>query len=158
MKLPPFVLLVALTFLGGGAGCGHVDHTAEGNPNRVLTGTVSTGVSLPAGAEVVVRLVAPAGASPGPSVSSDLPVARQDTVTADRILGEQVQKLSAPAVENVPFRIEYTGDDALLRRGVNLDARVYFNGRVRFRTINAHVVTFSSAAYPQHLVLQAADR
>lgn len=158
MKFPQFSLLAMLFAIGLGAGCGHVDIAPEGDQTRVLTGTLSTGVPLPAGTEVMVRLIAPAGADQGRSTVRDIPVTRQDAPVADRIIAEQVQKLTAPAGESVPFRIEYAGEAALLRRGVNLEARVYYNGRVRFRTINAHLVTLSSAPYPQHLVLQAVDR
>jgi hypothetical protein len=151
-------LLALLGALGLGAGCANVDVTGEGARNRVLNGTVSTGVALPAGTEIMVRIIAPTGMAPGQPAVSDIPIARQSPAGTERILGEQVQTLAAPAAEAVPFRIEYDADDALLRRGVNLEARVYYNGRVRFRTVNAHVVTLTSAPYPQSMVLQAVER
>lgn len=158
MKSRYLSFVAGLVALALGAGCGHVDVAAEGFQNRVLTGTLVTGVPLPAGAEVMVRLIAPAGADRTQPTGGDIPVTRQATLVTDRILGEQVQKLATPAAESVPFRLEYVAEDALLRRGVSLEARVYFSDRVRFRTINAHVVTLTSAPFPQRVVLQAASR
>jgi uncharacterized lipoprotein YbaY len=37
---------------------------------------------------------------------------------------------------------------------VNIDARISVGGKLRFRTINAHVVTLSSAPYPQEVAVQ----
>jgi uncharacterized lipoprotein YbaY len=150
---PFFAAVLALTL---GAGCAHVDLTPEGSRNRVLTGTLNAGVALPAGAEVLVRIVAAGGLAHGPAAASDIPVARPagQAPAADRILGEFVQKLAAPAGEPVAFRIDYDADDALLRHGVNLEARIFFDGRVRFRTVNAYVVTLTAAPFPQHVELQ----
>jgi uncharacterized lipoprotein YbaY len=156
-----FQNLLSIAMLGavlGGAGCSHLDLAPGGSPQRVLTGTLTTGAALPAGAEVLVRVIVPTGATAGRAPASDLPVATLPTQAGEQILGEFVQKLGAPAIEPVPFRIEYEADDALLRRGLNIEARILFSGRVRFRTINAQVITATSAPYPQHLVLQAADR
>lgn len=153
------VLAMALTAsLAGLAGCQHLDVASEGRRARVLTGTINTGVPLPAGTEISVRLIARVGAMPGQPPVGDQPVVRQTAGVAEQIVGEQVQKLTAPAAEAVPFRLEYDADDALLRHGLNVEARVYYNGRVRFRTVNAHVVTLSSSPYPQTVVLQPVDR
>jgi len=152
--LPTAILGVMLW----GAGCSHLDVTPGGNPQRVLIGTLTTGVALPAGAEILVRVTVPPGSTAGRGPASDLPVAPRPTQEGEQILGEFVQKLSAPAVEPVAFRIEYEADDTLLRRGLNIEARVHFSGRVRFRTINAQAISATSAPFPQHLVLQAADR
>jgi uncharacterized lipoprotein YbaY len=158
MKFLPLAFFTALLVLGMSAGCGHVDTTPDGDQNRVLSGVLVTGVPLPAGAEVMVRLVAAVGADRSQPMGSDIPVARSTPSVADRMLAEQVQELTAPAAGSVPFRIEFAAEDALLRRGVNLEARVSYSGRVRFRTINAHLVTLASASYPQRLVLQVVDR
>jgi uncharacterized lipoprotein YbaY len=158
MKLFSLSFFAALLVLGMGIGCGHVDTTPDGDRSRILAGTLVTGVPLPAGAEVMVRLVAPVSADRGLPAGSDIPVTRQNLPATDRIVAEQVQTLAAPAVESVPFRVEYAAEDALLRRGLNLEARVYYNGRVRFRTINAHLVTLASVSYPQRVMLQPVDR
>lgn len=158
MKSHLLKLLTALGALTLGAGCGHVDLTPEGSRNRVMNGTLNTGVALPAGAEVLVRIVAATGLPSGPSAPSDIPVVRQNAPANEQTLGEFVQKLPAPVTEPVAFRIEYDADDAVLRRGVNLEARVYFDGRIRYRTVNAHVVTLTSAHFPQRVELQAVAR
>jgi hypothetical protein len=140
------------------AGCGHVDLTAEGSRSRLLRGTLQLGQTLPAGAEVLVRVIAPPGGGPAVPVVTGSPMARPTPAGNDQILGEFLQTLTVPATDGMPFQIEFAAEDALLRRGVNLEARVYFNGRVRFRTVNAHVVTANSVHFPQTLPLQAVDR
>jgi hypothetical protein len=150
--------LAALGALSLGAGCGHVDVSPEANRSRVLAGTVNVGQALPAGSEILVRIVVPAGGNMTVKTGSDIPVVRPNLTGGEQILGEFVQTLAAPAGEAVPFKIEFDAEDALLRRGVNLEARVYFNGRVRFRTVNAHAVTVNSAHFPQTLFLQAVAR
>ena len=158
MKTRIFPLTAALGILVLSAGCGHLDVAPESSPNRVLNGTLTTGVALPAGAEIMVRMVARTGAEPVRPAGGDLPVASRPGQATERILGEHVQTLAAAAGEPVPFRIEYEADDAMVRRGLNLEARVFYGGRVRFRTVNAHVVTLSSAPYRQDLTVQAVDR
>jgi hypothetical protein len=133
------------------AGCGHVDLTAEGSRSRQLRGTLLIGQPLPVGAEILVRLVAPPGGAPTALAGAGSPMTRPGPASADQIL-------TAPANDGMPFEIDFAAEDALLRRGLNLEARVYFNGRVRFRTVNAHVVTANSVHFPQGLPLQAVDR
>lgn len=152
MKTHLFAFLVSVFALA--AGCAHVDLTPEGSRSRVLTGTLNAGVALPAGAEIMVRIVDTGGLAQGAPAASDIPVARPSGAVAERILGEFVQKLAAPAAGPVAFRIEYDADDAQLRHGITLEARVFFEGRIRFRTVNAYVVTLTSAAYPQSVELQ----
>lgn len=155
--LLPFALISAFLFA---AGCGHVDLTPEASRSRVLNGTLNVGQALPVGTEILVRIIAPAGGTPAPSAapSGGIPVIRPTAAGSERILGEFVKTLTVAAGEAVPFQIDFDADDALLRRGVNLDARVFFNGRVRFRTVNAHAVTVNSVHFPQTLMLQAVDR
>ena len=161
MKPLRFISLALLALLAG-SGCGTLDISAGGNPDRVLTGTISAGAALPAGAEIVVRLLAPAlnvePVRPG-ATATDIPVVTRPTPqNVERVLGEHVQTLTAGTMEPVPFRIPYYAEDALLRRGLSLDVRVSVAGRIRFRTINAHVVTLSSAQYKQDVSVQAVDR
>jgi uncharacterized lipoprotein YbaY len=158
MKIPTLTLLFATIALGFGAGCSHVDLTAEAKRTRVLSGTLNTGLPLPAGAEVLVRLIAVNRDVPAASSGADSPAARPGATAKETIIGELVQTLAAPSGTALPFQLEFDADDALLRRGVNLEARIYYNGRVRFRTINAHVVSASSVHFPQTVTLQAVER
>jgi uncharacterized lipoprotein YbaY len=137
------------------AGCEAVDLTPAGNPERVLTGGVRAPAALPAGAEVVVRVVDTTMTAPPTTMKNDLPIAdRGRPVPAERILGEYRQKLMAGTIDPVPFKIEYHAEDSELRRGLNVDVRVTFDGRVRYRTISAHVLTLGSAPYPQEVLVQ----
>lgn len=158
MKPSLSLSLAVCTFAILVSGCGHMDVSSEGLRSRVVTGTLNPGVALPAGAEVLVRVIQAGGIGREAGTGADIPVARQAVAPSERILGEQVMKLATSAGGAVPFRVEFEVEDAVLRRGVNLEARISYNGRVRFRTVQAHVVTLSSIAYPQSLALQPADR
>lgn len=149
-------LFVALGVLLFGAGCGSIDLSTGGSPDRVLNGTVTAGVALPTDAEIVVRVVAPVSTSDTPALkSSDIPVAtRSSAQSNDRVLGEQTQRLAAGTTDPVPFRVEYNADDATLRRGLNVEVRISVAGKVRFRTVNSHVVTLASSPFPQDVAVQ----
>lgn len=151
-----FSLLLTLSLIV--SGCGHLDVGPAGDPNRVLTGTVTAGTALPAGAEVTVRILVPASAAPARPAGSDLAIPPGPTAPApEQPLGEFTQKL-AVGTAVMPFRIEYVADDALLRRGLTVEARVSVDGRVRFRTLNAHAISLNSARYPQEIMVQAVAR
>jgi uncharacterized lipoprotein YbaY len=156
-----FVALLAVVLVT--AGCGSLDVAGGGNPDRVLTGTIGAGVALPEGSEVVVRLMATPTAvdSVRPVNNNDAPVTRPSDstgATLDRVLGEHSQKLTAGTMEPVPFRIEYQADDATLRRGLTIEARVSYGGKLRFRTVNAHVLTLASSAFRQDVNVQPVER
>jgi uncharacterized lipoprotein YbaY len=137
-------------------GCGHIDITPPGNPDRVLKGTVNAPAALPAGTEVHVRLVSDSSLeATALGSNNDLPLGdRGRPLAGERILGEQRQTLDAVATEPVPFTIEFRADDSVLRQGINVEVRVSFSGRVRYRTIQAHVVTMASSPFPQTVMVQ----
>ncbi len=114
------------------AGCGHLDVTPAGPTDRVVTGVVTDNSrsTLPAEAELTVRVV---------DVSQGENKAEQ--------LGEQT--VLNPGTMPVPFRVEFQADDALLRRGVNLEARVSVGGHLWYTTPLAHSVTLASVKDPQ---------
>jgi uncharacterized lipoprotein YbaY len=147
MKNLPFLPIIAacVTLLVGG--CGHITTTVEGDANRVIVGTVNFrgDLVLPPDAEVVVRLVDASATNQARSVANkDLPVVdRPRAELTAQVLGEQTIK--APTAGPVAFRIEYRADDALLRHGLNLDARISYGGRVRLRTVNTRAVTLGNA-------------
>ena len=161
MKKIPFILLFAagLVWLAA-AGCSSLSLSPESaDANRVITGMVHYhGESLPSDAEVVVRLFDPAGTSQVRSAAkNDLPTGdRPKADIVPQTLGEQVIKSPGPGP--VPFRIEYTADDALLRHGLNLEARISYGGRVRMRTVNFRAVTLSNSTDPQTVWVESASR
>lgn len=149
-------LVAAIGALCAASGCGHLDTTPAGDPDRVLTGVVNLPVALAEHAEMVVRLAEPAAADTGRPGGSDTAFTTQPKIQpGERVLGEFRQMLPSGIVQPVPFRIEYHADDAVLRRGLNLEVRVSVAGKVRLRTINAHVVTLGSAPFPQDVAVQA---
>lgn len=137
------------------AGCGSIDTSAGGDPNRLLEGAVNFSGSLPAGAEILVRVVEPPSSEPARVVANDLPVAAPTTVQrVERVLGETKVIVSEVATKPVPFRVEFQANDAVLQRGVNVDVRVSVGGKVRMRTVNAHAVTLRSVPFKQEVWVQ----
>lgn len=116
------------------AGCGHISLQPEGEPDRVLTGTVNFHAAepMPPDTVVTVRLIDPAGAAGLPMV-----------------LGEKT--IENPGNPPVPFTIEYRAEDDLLRRGVNLEARVSVGGKLRFYNVNGYGVTLAKATQSQEV-------
>lgn len=138
MKTPlRFLALFVCTFL---AGCGHLEMTPEGDPNRVVTGTVNLRMptDLPADASVLVRVVD--GARSEPTL---------------RVLGEQT---IARAANPAAFRVEFRADDILLRRGVNLEARISYGGQLRYFNINAIGLSLSNIDRPVVIVVDPVKR
>jgi uncharacterized lipoprotein YbaY len=115
------------------SGCGQLDTTPEGDPSRVLTGTIDLGgdFDLPADATATVRVVDASDASMPPQV-----------------LGLQTFK---PAAAPIDYRVEYRADDDLLRRGLNIEARISYGGKVRFYNVNRYAVTLENAADPHRI-------
>lgn len=149
----PFRFLAAVAALLA-AGCSSLDFNREVEVTRVIAGTVNIGQSFPAGSEVMVRVLEMPGAAAPVAMSA--PAERVHAVAAERILGEFTVTLAASAPDGLPFRISLGADDTKLQRGILLEGRVVYGGRLRFRTVNAHAVTAQSVAYPQRVVLQSA--
>jgi len=127
-----FVFAALLAF----AACKQLDLSSPSSTDRVLTGIVTTQnanpAELPRSAEVTVQIV-------------DL----SRGANQPEILGEQTIK--SPAAWPVPFSIEFSADDALLLRGVGVDARVSVGGKLRYVTRIAHPVTVANVG-EQHVV------
>jgi uncharacterized lipoprotein YbaY len=99
---------------------------------------------LPADAEVIVRVLDASGLDQARMAANhNLPVtARAQVAAAPTTLAEKPVAV-VPGLA-LPFRIEFTASDEVLRHGVNIEARITYGGAVRFRTVNAQVVTLSS--------------
>ncbi|MEY4005165.1 MAG: hypothetical protein RLZZ221_1261 [Verrucomicrobiota bacterium] len=136
------------------SGCANLDLDRQVEMNRTISGTLNIGQSFPAGSEVMVRAFEmPGAARPASPVA---PVERASGVFTENFLGDFVVTLAAPAPDGLPFRISLPADEARLQRGIMLEGRVVYGGALRFRTVNAHVVTARSLASPQRVVLQPA--
>jgi len=122
-------------------GCGHLDLSAEGDPLRVLTGQVEIAgqAPLPPDASVTVRVVDMSAAGVPP-----------------RMLGSQT--IERPSSSPVAFRVEYRAEDDLLRRGLNIEARVSSGGRVQYYNLNRYAVTLGNALDPHSVTVTPAGR
>jgi uncharacterized lipoprotein YbaY len=121
-----FLLLVLLNAML--AGCAHLDTSAPGADDRVLTGVVTSGAgggALPPDSEVTIRIVDLSGAD-----------GRGET------LGEAT--IENPGAMPVAFRIEYRAEDATLMRDVNVEARISVGGRLSYMSMGGHPITLSN--------------
>lgn len=136
MKTPAIscvILFLGLLFV---AGCNYVEVTPIGDADRVLTGKVTyvPPGPVPAGAILSVRVVDASSVTSGPV-----------------LLGQQRIAISGePPFE---FRAEYRADDNLLRRGVNVEAKILVNGKLRYGNLTGHVVTLARATGSQEIML-----
>jgi uncharacterized lipoprotein YbaY len=158
MKIPALAAALILAISFGGAGCAHLDLTPETDPQRVVTGTVNVHgeVLFPPEAEVVIRILDTSvkeRAANNPLAIETPSGDRTKAPKMERILGEQL--IRAPGASPIPFRVEFTADDMLMRHGLTLDARISYNGKVQYRTVDAKIVTLTSVATPHELWLDA---
>ena len=146
MKTSPLLLLSSLGALLLATACSHLDLMPESDPDRVLKGTVNfrADLTLPPDTVVVVRLIDPAGRQQTQNAANrDLPIVAQSKAeTVPQVIAEQT--IRSPAVGAIPFQLNFHADESLLRHGLNLDVRVSYDGRVRYRTVNARLVTLSN--------------
>ncbi len=161
MKSPrPLRFLAASLSLVFAAGCSHIEVIPETDPHRVVNGTVEvrTEMPLPADAVVVIRVIDPAGTEQARvAASKDLPLGDRAKVAAvPEVLAEKT--IAGVKGNSVPFRIEFTADDELMRHGLNLDARISFADKVRFRTAVAHALTLGNVDAPHAVLVELASR
>ena len=155
MKTPlPYLrlagLIVPLLF-----GSGHMDFTpaGTGDPSRVLTGTISAqdNDTLPADAEVAVEVVDPQRTlekAPS-SVLGEPPSVPLQSTLPPKVLGEQLIK--NPGQFPIAFRVEYTAVDEALQRGLIVQVRISYGGKVRFFNVNSSSVTLSNLSDPHRI-------
>lgn len=146
-----YLLSVALAIAGFGPGCANLDLARESNPDRVINGMVLPRGTVPAGAEMAVRLLDlnPREAPKNPL--SEMTTAAPRTIVPERVVAEKSFTVPAQTGGPIPFQLPYAATDAELRHGLNLEVRISHGGKVRFRSVSAHVVTLGSAPY-QHEV------
>jgi uncharacterized lipoprotein YbaY len=156
MKPPVVRFLLALGLLATGAGCNSLDLTPETDPQRVVSGMVKLNaeVVFPPDAVAVVRVIDPNPVERLGTTTKDLPVAdiNQTDAKVERVLGEQI--IRAPGTAPIPFRVEFQASDATMRRGLSLDVRISQDGKVRYRTLNAPMITLISLPYPQEATVE----
>lgn len=136
MKNTPFsrfLCVLGLLLLGG---CAYVEISPVGDDDRSMTGKVTyvPADPVPEGSVLSIRVVDNSKAASGPV-----------------LLGQQrVAVTGSPPFE---FHAEYRADDNLLRRGVNVEAKILVNGKLRYGNLTAYVVTLNRAAAPQEITL-----
>jgi len=119
-------------------GCASLDMDSEGNPNRLITGTVNfhSDVPLPPDARVSVRVV------------------DNDSGSLPKVLG--FVDIVSPGAPPIPFRLEFSADDTRMRHGLNLQARVAYGGQVHFANVEQYVVTLGNEQDPHRIWVDAA--
>jgi uncharacterized lipoprotein YbaY len=134
-------------------GCGHMALDTEGDPHRILAGTVqfSDPIVLPSDAEVRVSVVdenpPPPAANPGDNLNA-MPVLNRPNNSAlapgPEVLGETT--IRGPGPTPVAFRVEYVADDDRLRRGLAIQVRVSYGGTVRYFNATQYQVSLGDVS------------
>ncbi len=124
-----FLSVLAL-FVFAGCGNAQFEMAKAGDPERVLTGKVSFVAEdpLPPDAVLRIRII--------DTTKPDLPVTVKE---------EEIHGLTTSPVE---YRVEYHAEDALLTRGLNVEARIAFGGKMRFFNANAYNITINNFTRP----------
>lgn len=136
MKTPAITCVLLFLGLFLSAGCAYVEITQVGDANRVMTGKVAfiPGTPVPDGAILSVRVVDTVNTTSGPVQ-----------------LG--LQRIAISGEPPFEFRVEYRADDDLLRRGVNVEAKILVNGKLRYANLTGYVVTLGRATASQEILL-----
>jgi uncharacterized lipoprotein YbaY len=130
-------ILLALAALAAFAGCGQMEFSpqGQGDPARVLTGEVDIPDAsvLPADASVTVRI----------EDTSSMPPA---------VLGSQT--IANPGSTPVSFRVEYRAEDDVLMRGLNIEVRVSYGGKVQYYNRNRYAVSLGNATDSHRITVE----
>src|ERR1019366_7381288 len=146
-QLPPMKHLIALLSAAAAlalSGCGQLDLTPEGDPSRAANGRIDLGeaAALPADTVVTVRVVDSSAAGMPPEVLGTRPPPARGHPPG----GPGTQTLRNPGAAPIAFRVEYRAEDELLRRGLNIEVRISYGGRVRYFNRNQYALTLGNAA------------
>jgi hypothetical protein len=160
-----------------GAGCKSLSLSDESDSNRILIGAADftppqsdipgqTG-SLPANASMQIRVVdqdPQADTASNPAMNSGLYNGQTSgSVRASslgpQILGEATVPDASALVDydpighswQIPFKVYYSATDDQLRRGLNLEVRISYDGGVRYSNYNQYSLSLSDAK-DKHIV------
>lgn len=150
-------ILFAAAAFAAFAGCSQMElsPSAIGDPARVLNGEVDIpDVSvLPADASVTVRVVDLNAHEPG--ADADLP---QDSAVPPgvrlppTVLGAQT--IPNPGSVPVIFRVEYRAEDNVLIKGLNIEVRVSYGGKVQYYNRNRYAVSLGNATDSHRITVE----
>lgn len=150
MKLSLFFAAAACAAL---TGCGSVemDTTPAGNPNHAVSGTVEIGnANLPPDVVVTVRLVDQVHHDyQNPNAVLGEPTATAAVSLPPEVIGEQ--KLTHVQGPSVPFVLKFYCTDDQLAKGLVLEARVSFGGKVRYFNVESYAVNSGNINDPKRI-------
>lgn len=135
-----FRFFVSLTLLAL-VGCANVDLNPIPDLNRVVTGTVSFAepATLPSDAVIVVRV---------------LETSRSDGMS--KIIGEQI--IRGGGNSPIPYKVEFRAVDALVQRGMNIEARVAYDGRVQLFNAENYAISAADISTPKEIAVEKISR
>lgn len=151
--MKPSLYFAALAALFALTGCGsmEMDTSSQGDPNRVVTGTVEIGTaSLPPDTTVAVRVV--------DQVHHDFQnptaVLGEHSATAavslpPEVLGEL--KIPHAAGPSVPFVLKFYCTDDQLSKGLVLEARVSYGGKVHYFNVESYALNSGNIGDPRRI-------
>ena len=159
--LPAAAALLAAGALLAAAGCAHLDLTPQGDPERVLTGTINLdggSRSLPDDAVVLV-LVEDAVPPRVPAATQADPTLLRPQPPADmppEVLGEQ--SITHPGSIPLSFSVEYQAEASRLEHGLNVEVRISYGGRVQYINKNRYAIRLNDATQPHSIWVSPVTR
>ncbi|HEY3756384.1 MAG TPA: hypothetical protein VGL42_09570 [Opitutaceae bacterium] len=148
-----FLLSVALAGLTLLSGCGsvEVDTTPAGDSNRVVTGTVEVGGGqLPPDAVVAVRVVDQVHHDyQDPNAALGVHSATSAVGLPPEVIGEL--KIPHATGPSVPFTLKFYCTDEQLSRGLVLEARVSYGGKVHYFNVESYALNSGNIGDPRRI-------
>jgi uncharacterized lipoprotein YbaY len=127
--------------------------TPDPNANRVVTGTVEVGdgVVLPPDAVVAVRVVdvAHRGYVDQNAAAMGNPNAPQGVTLPPEVIGEQ--RIDHPVGASIPYTVRFSATDAQMDGGLVLEARVSFDGKVRYFNVESYAINSVNIGSPRRI-------
>jgi uncharacterized lipoprotein YbaY len=131
-----FLLTCALA-----AGCADMALSPPENIDRIVTGTVTftEPATLPADAQVTIRVLD-----------------TSQTNGLSKIIADRTIKGGGPSP--IAFKIEFRAEEALVRRGLNLEARIEYGGKVQLFNANSFAITSANLSSPHEVAVEKISR
>jgi uncharacterized lipoprotein YbaY len=151
MKIALITAALAGLVVFSGCGSVEVDTTPAGDANRIVTGTVEVGTAqLPADTVVSVRVVDQVHHDfQDPNAALGEHSATAAVSLPPEVIGEvKVPTTSGPSV---PFTLKFYCTDDQLSKGLVLEARVSYGGKVRYFNVESYALNSANISEPRRL-------
>jgi uncharacterized lipoprotein YbaY len=150
-------ILLAIAALAAFAGCSQMEFSpaGQGDPARILTGEVDIPdvSALPPDTSVTVRVVDMNAHGQGTDSNQTLDsAAPPGGRLPPTVLGSQT--ITSPGTAPVAFHVEYRAEDDVLIRGLNIEVRVSYGGKVQYYNRNRYAVALGNATSDHRITVE----